>query len=236
MRYFKFLTDKMTGGHTDFVWPIDEWVAVSGELKFCENGFHILAEKHYLPEWTQSQLFEVELDHKAGILKSDDKWCCRKVRLVKKIDTWNEKTKRLFVADCAAHVLSRFEKLYPTDRRPRQAIEAARLFAAGKITSEQLKAAADAAYRAADEVAVSLTNANAHHVAASSAAKAAWAAAYDPSGDASEAISQVVQATRDAIWLIGQPVWASPNVDFEQRWQTRLFLNYVDGKRGIGLN
>jgi len=236
MRYFKFLTAKMTGGYTDFVWPIDEWVAVSGELKFCENGFHILNERHYLLDWVQSQLFEVEIDHKAGVLKSDDKWCCRKLRLVKKIKTWNEKTNRLFVADCAAHVLRRFEKLYPEDLRPRKAIEAARLFAAGKITSEQLKAAADAAYRTVDEVAVAMTNANAYHVAVSSAAKAAWAAAYDPLIGASEAISQVVQATRDAIWLIGQPGWASSDVDFEQRWQTRLFLNYVDGKRGIGIN
>ena len=48
---------------------------------------------------------------------------------------------RLFACDCAEKVLPLFEKQYPNDDRPRQAIIIARQFANGKATKEDLAAA-----------------------------------------------------------------------------------------------
>ena len=46
------------------------------------------------------------------------------------IDHWlDEKTQRLFACDCVAHVLPFYEKFVPTDKRPHQAMVAARAFA-----------------------------------------------------------------------------------------------------------
>lgn len=53
---------------------------------------------------------------------------------------------RLFACDCAERVLPLFEKEYPTDKYPRKAMEAARLFADGKATEEELSIAGKQAW------------------------------------------------------------------------------------------
>lgn len=61
---------------------------------------------------------------------------------------------RLLAADFAESVLHIYESAYANDRRPREAIEAARAFARGEIDSEALAAAgaaAGAAARAAEK-------------------------------------------------------------------------------------
>ena len=60
---------------------------------------------------------------------------------------------RLWLADCAAHVLFIFEKKIKNDNRPRLAIFAARDFALGKITRAARDAAWDAARAAAGDAA-----------------------------------------------------------------------------------
>ena len=55
----------------------------------------------------------------------------------------------LIVADFAQSVLKYFTAKYPNDDRPAKAIQAARDFAAGKISLQDCKNAADAAYDAA---------------------------------------------------------------------------------------
>ena len=61
----------------------------------------------------------------------------------------SEKSMRLFAANCAEHVLNYFEDKYPEDTRPREAIQAARDFAEGKIGIEELEVAREAAWAAA---------------------------------------------------------------------------------------
>ena len=72
-----------------------------------------------------------------------------------------ERIARLFAADCAESVLHLYEKEYPKDKRPHNAIQAARDFVNGEITVEEFTAAGDAA-----------------RAAASAAWDAAWAAAW----------------------------------------------------------
>lgn len=56
---------------------------------------------------------------------------------------------RRFACDVAEHVLHIYEDEYPDDNRPRRAIKVARLHADGKATDEELRAARNAARRAA---------------------------------------------------------------------------------------
>ena len=60
-----------------------------------------------------------------------------------------DKIARLFACDCTERTLPIFEKKYPKDKRPRQAIEVARKFANGEATQKELAAAGDAAWAAA---------------------------------------------------------------------------------------
>ena len=69
----------------------------------------------------------------------DALWCLRAI--IEPAD----KEIRLFACDCAERVLPIFEKAYPKDKRPRQAIEVSRRFALGQATKEELEAAWEAA-------------------------------------------------------------------------------------------
>src|SRR5690554_5884207 len=60
------------------------------------------------------------------------------------------KDQALFRADIAESVLHNFETKYPSDTRPRQAIEALRLFARGAIGKKDLNKAARNAFAAVD--------------------------------------------------------------------------------------
>jgi hypothetical protein len=74
----------------------------------------------------------------------------------------------LWAAECAEHALSCFETVYPDDRRPRSAVEAARAWARLKIELSEARAEAFAAHAAARD---------ADHFAARAAARAAAHAA-----------------------------------------------------------
>jgi hypothetical protein len=87
-----------------------------------------------------------------------------------------------FAADCAEHVLPKFEDRYPDDKRPRQAIEAARAWVT--CPSPETRSAANAANAAAAYTAAytaytayaAAYAANAAYAAANAAAYAAYAA------------------------------------------------------------
>ena len=151
MKYYKFLTEENTGGYSDFIYPVKpdgstKWLRCKGYLKMCSNGFHLTTKEH-LVSWLGKHLYEAE--YQGRIIEGDNKICCRKIRLVKKVDAWNEKTARLFACDCAEHVLHIFEKQYPNDKRPRIAIEVARKYANGLASDKELNTARAAAWDAA---------------------------------------------------------------------------------------
>ena len=85
---------------------------------------------------------------------------------------------RLFACDCAERVLPIFEKEYPNDKRPRQAIGVSRKFALGQATLKDLKAAEAAVWaaKAASGIATWATRAAARAASGAAAETATWAA------------------------------------------------------------
>jgi hypothetical protein len=118
-------------------------------------------------------------------------------RLWVAIQALNKKDRRLFACDCAEHVLPIYEKHYPDDSRPREAIEVARRFARGKATQKELRVAGAAAWAAAD-------------AADAAAEAAAWAA------DAAEAVAYTTCAAAEAA------AWA-----VEREWQLERVKCYL---------
>ena len=110
------------------------------------------------------------------------------------IDDLTEQEQRLIAADFAEHVLPLFEAEYPDDDRPRKAIEAARAYARGEITKEQLDdaraAARDAAAAAAWDAARAAARDDARADARAAAAAAAGAAARTAARDDERAWQQ----------------------------------------------
>jgi len=184
----------------DGTWKPGKWMPkVMGELEPCVNGYHICRPQD-LVSWLNEAIFEVE--YKGKMVEDDDKCVVREARLLRRIETWDEKSARLFAADCAERVLPIYEKEYPNDDAPRKAIQAARDYADGKIDKKEM-AAAWAAARAA---------------ARAAAWAAAWAAARDAAGAAAWA------AAGDAAWAA---VWAAAR-DAAREWQTERLFWYLE--------
>lgn len=129
-------------------WPEPgEWLEVEGELKPCERGLHVCREDQLI-HWLGPEIWEVEIDE-SELIDAGDKCVVRRARLLRRMEGWTEGTARLFAADCAERALGNFEARYPNDKHPRQAIQAARDYAEGRIDEDQLAAAWDAAWDAA---------------------------------------------------------------------------------------
>lgn len=179
--------------------PAGEWMPPIENIIMCERGYHV-CNREQLVLWLGPTIWTVET--RGEHAKADDKLVWSEARLVKRLETWNSRTQRLFACDCAEHVLHLFEQEHPDDTRPRRAIEVARLYADGGATNEELAAAADTAKAAA-------------RAAADAARHAAWAAARDAADAARDA---AWRAARDAAW------------DAERAWQTERLFWCLEGE------
>ena len=151
MTYYKVTGPDGTAHHGgNGKWTKNRWRSVKGEIIPCENGLH-LCRRQDLLTWLGPVIWRAE--YEGELVEADDKVVARRARVVERLDNWNERTARLFAADCAERVLPAFEKAVPGDDRPRRAIEAARAYADGRITAAARDAAWDAAWDAARDAA-----------------------------------------------------------------------------------
>jgi len=219
--YYKVLTDKGYAFHGGTGrWPLPKahqpgaWKQVQGELRPCENGLHVCA-KHQLVGWLGPAIFECDVDENEEVIDAGNKMVVRRARLVRRVDTWNERTARLFAADCADRALRRAEKATGErcDARSYAAVRAAREFASDRITAEELATARAAAWDAAW----------------AGARYDAWAAATDAARAAARAAAR--DAARDAAWDAARDAARDARAG-ERKWQTKRLFTYIDGKRG----
>ena len=179
MTYYKVLAEDgispQHGGSGKWFIPkgkrVGKWMPAIKGIRPCARGYHFVNIEQ-LPQWLGPTLYEIEV--RGQVIHQADKSVAEQARLVRKVETWNDKTLRLFAADCAERVLGLYEKQYPNDDRPCKAIQAARDFANGLINKDAAYAAANAAYAA---YAAAYAAANAVDAAANAAYAAANAAA-----------------------------------------------------------
>jgi len=136
---------------------------IIGELIPCENGYHLCRKSDVL-EWIDAEIYEAE--YRGKIIESDSKVVVRQVRLLRKIETWNDRTARLFAVWCAREAIKLIDN---PDPRSVNAIDVAERYANGQATDEELDAAWIAAWAAAW--------AAARAAARAATRDAAWAAA-----------------------------------------------------------
>lgn len=140
-----------------------------------------------------------------------DKYAARTRKLIAAVNISREL--RLFAADCAEHVLPIYEREYPNDARPRNAIQAARDYAEGRIDA----AARDAACAAARDAERDAER------AAAWAASAAWAAI------AASATSRHSRPTQASVVIaLAAASCAAHRVAIaaERAWQQERFNSY----------
>ena len=153
MLYEKGKLRSANGGET---WEPGEWHRVEGELSMCESGYHasenIVDSMQYV---APGAIAKVEVRSKHA--ERADKQCWSEMRVVKAWE-WTKRDSVELAVYAAESVIGIFEKQHPDDKRPRQAIEAARAWLEDPNTKTSA-AASDAACDAASD--------------------AAWAAAWD---------------------------------------------------------
>lgn len=207
------------GGRGKWSLPHDgkpgEWMPpIEGKLVPCENGYHLCRESDLI-NWLNVTIFEAE--YQGERIDCDDKIVVRVARLIHYLNTWNERTARLFACDCAEHVLHIFERDYLDDNRPRGAIKVARQFANGVATQEELDAARDAARDAVGGAARDAAWTAVRAAARDAARDAARGAARDAAWD----------AARAAAWTaVGGAAWGAAR-DAEQEWQLAQLMKYL---------
>ena len=167
-KYYKVLNNDGTpchGGKGKWHLPkgrqLGTWMPRIERMEPCHSGYHVCREQDLI-RWLGPAIFEVEIrgDNVVHDERGASKVVAQEARLIRRLETWNDRTARLFAADCAEAVLPIFEKARPNDDRPRKAIQAARDYAEGRIGAAAWAAVWDAAR------------------------DAAWAAAWDAAWDA----------------------------------------------------
>jgi len=112
MKYYKILLDDHSCIRSNMNWtkylPVDgkpgKWTRkIFGKLKSCKRCYHLTDADHLLDWCCGNQLFEAEVD--GEILQGDDNVCCRKVRLLRQVAGWNDRTLSLFAAWCERETL-----------------------------------------------------------------------------------------------------------------------------------
>ena len=155
-------------------WVKNRWRSAEGPLSPCSNGIHLCLGKDLL-RWLQAQIWFAEV--KGDELEdAGDKVVVRHARIVRKT-AWNERTARLFAADCAVRALERAK--VPADAVVWGAVSASRQAAFGLIDDAAWSAAESAAWSAAESAAESAAWSAAWSAAESAARSAARSAEKD---------------------------------------------------------
>ena len=142
---YKSLCAGFKSYHGKKTWTPGKWHSCRGDLEMCVNGLHaskrIVDAMRYVP---MEILAKVEV--RGESIQGDDKSCHREMRIVKAW-RWEKKDSVAMAIYCAGLVIKNFEDAHPGDKRPREAIEAARRWLKNP-TEENRQAALSAEYAA----------------------------------------------------------------------------------------
>ena len=179
MKKYKFIRSGYKSDSGNHKWKVGEWYECDGDVDMCHNGFHCSKGIYQAFSYVQGEILaevEVKGKHESQI----DKEVWQKMRVVKTY-RWNKKDSVLFSIYCARLCLKNFEKEFPDDKRPREAIEAAEKYvknptAKNKLAARSAAESAELAESAARSAARSAESAELAELAAWSAWSAAWPA------------------------------------------------------------
>ena len=169
---WKFLRTGLKSENGKMRWKIGKWEKVEGKLDMCRLGLHACKEPYDAFSYVQGEILAL-VECRGEHLTDKNKECWREQRVIKAFK-WTKRDSLKLAIFSAELVLGNFEKDYPEDKRPREAIEAAKkvLFKDTKKNRSVAELAAGSAWSVA-EVAAEL----AAELAAKSAARsAAWSA------------------------------------------------------------
>ena len=161
MTQYKFLKEGLKSSYGDLpAWQVGEWRGARGRLQLCVNGFHCSETPLAALRYVAGEALAI-VETRGAELKDTDKSCHAEMRIVRAY-RWQKADSVALAIYSAELVLGIFEKKYPADKRPRQAIAAAKRWLKNPTEKNQgvaavaavaADAAAAASYAAADAAA-----------------------------------------------------------------------------------
>ena len=196
-------------------WTPWMWRSVDGEVTACSNGLHYCKGEQVL-QWLSPDLWLFE----DGGTRHDyrpDKCVTDRGRITHRVETWNERTARLFAVDCARIAVNRYAR--PSQRGLLHAcLDVSVGYAEGYCDDAAAAAAADAAWAA--------------QAAARAAARAAADAAQDAAWAAHDAARAAAWAARAAAADAARAAAADATQDDACAEQYAILLRYLNGEEG----
>ena len=177
---------------------VGKWHKISGTLKICSKGFHASENIIDAMGFVNAEVL-AKVEVRGESIVQDNKQCWSEMKIIKAYE-WTKKDSVSLAVYAAELVIGIYEKEYPNDKRPRQAIEAAKAWLKNP-TEKNSRAAARAAEAAWAAEAAAEAAAGAAARAAEAAARAAEAAAR-----AAGAAARAAGAAARAAWAAGTSV------------------------------
>jgi hypothetical protein len=193
---YKFLNsvkDKIKSNSGNQVWEVGNWYKHE-EISMCNSGFHCSKTILDAMSYVKGEIL-AEVKTKGEHESQSDKEVWQEMKIVKAYK-WTKKDSVALSIFSAELVLKNYEKLYPDDKRPREAIEAAK-----KVLENDNEENRSAAWSAAESAWSAAWSARSAAWSAESAAEsAAWSAESAAESAAWSAESAAESAARSAAW------------------------------------
>ena len=124
MKLYKFLRTGLKSESGNEKWTLNKWKQINGELEIRKRGFHCSRTPYQAFSFVQGEVLAIVETRGKSIIQ-DDKECWSDMRIVKAYH-WTKKDSVALAIFAAELVIENYEKKYPNDTRPRDAIEAAK--------------------------------------------------------------------------------------------------------------
>lgn len=122
---------------TSGAWVPGEWMPeIGGELVAYKRGHHLYRDGQVLM-WLRAKDALYEAECRGECMKTEYSIVTREARLLRRLESWDERVARLLACDYAERLLPLFERAFPGDDKPRWAIEIGRRYAKGQITERE---------------------------------------------------------------------------------------------------
>src|SRR3990167_180615 len=144
---YKFIQKNMHSKKGSHLWEIGKWHKHKGKIELCNRGFHACRTARQSLEYIYGDRWFL-VEARGKIKEEENKFVASEMCLIRELPL--KKIMVKWAVFCAKQCLEIFEKKYPEDKRPREAIEAAEKYSDGKITLDELNEKAGAARAASD--------------------------------------------------------------------------------------
>ena len=145
---WKFLRKGFKSDRGNTKWKIGEWSKPIKNLEMCQSGYHCSKEIYQAFSYVQGEILAL-VECKGKHESQEDKETWETMEIIKAYK-WQKKDSVALSIYAAELCIDNFEKKYPEDKKPREAIEAAK-----KFLKYPTKANRSAAWSAAESAAES---------------------------------------------------------------------------------